>query len=194
MRIDSDFDVPAPVDQVWRYLLDVPRMAPNLPGAELNEVVDENTFKGHVATKLGPVSMKFGGIARILEKDESAHKVVIKAEGAEEKGKGQASMAITATLVRAGAGTKVLVAQDVEISGAAAQFGRGMIADVTAVLMRSFAQNVAEDIPRWSRGEERKAGSAAPANGFAIWWQATQAALKRFLGRFFVSSKARGLT
>jgi carbon monoxide dehydrogenase subunit G len=194
MRIDNEFEVPAPVDQVWRYLLDVPRMAPNLPGTELTEVVDEDTYKGRVVVKAGPVSMRFAGVAHIVEKDEPAHKVVLNASGAEEKGKGQARMALTATLVRAGTGTKVLVAQDIDISGAAAQFGRGMIADVTSVLMRSFAQNVAEDIPRWNRGEERQAGTAAPAKGFTIGLQAAITALKRFLGRFFVSSKARGLT
>ncbi len=193
MRLDNEFEVPAPVEQVWKYLLDVPRMAPNLPGTELNEVVDENTYKGHLAAKLGPVSMKFAGVARILERDEAAHRVVIKAEGAEATGKGQASMGLTATLVKAGSGTKVMVAQDIDISGAAAQFGRGMIGDVTTVLMRTFARNVAEDIPRWSRGEQRSQPAKA-ASGFSIWWQATKAALGRFLGRFFLSSKARGLT
>ncbi|MEV4316884.1 SRPBCC family protein [Actinocrispum sp. NPDC049592] len=193
MRLDNEFEVPAPVEQVWRYLLDVPRMAPNLPGTELNEVVDENTYKGHLAAKLGPVSMRFAGVARILERDEAAHRIVIKAEGAEATGKGQASMGLTATLVKAGSGTKVLVAQDIDISGAAAQFGRGMIGDVTTVLMRTFAQNVAEDIPRWSRGEQRSEPARA-ASGFSIWWQATKTALGRFLGRFFVSRKARGLT
>jgi uncharacterized protein len=188
MRIDNEFEVPAPVDQVWLYLLDVPRMAPCLPGAELTEVVDDNTYKGRVVTKLGPVSMQFSGTAHIVSKDESAHKVVLNAEGAEEKGKGQASMAVTATLVRAGAGTKVFVSQDVEIAGAAAQFGRGMVADVAAVLMKSFAQNVAEDIPKWQRGEQRMV-SAAPAKGFSIWWQATSAALKRFFGRLFGRSR-----
>jgi uncharacterized protein len=188
MRIDNEFEVPAPVDQVWQYLLDVPRMAPCLPGAELTEVVDANTYKGRVVTKLGPVSMRFFGTAHIVSKDEAAHKVVLNAEGAEEKGKGQASMAVTATLVRVGAGTKVLVSQDVEIAGAAAQFGRGMVADVATVLMKSFAANVAEDIPRWQRGEQRTV-SAAPAKGFSIWWQATSAALKRFFGRLFGRSR-----
>jgi carbon monoxide dehydrogenase subunit G len=188
MRIDNEFEVPAPVDQVWQYLLDVPRMAPCLPGAELTEVVDDNTYKGRVVTKLGPVSMQFSGTAHIVSKDDAAHKVVLNAEGAEEKGKGQASMAVTATLVRAGAGTKVFVSQDVEIAGAVAQFGRGMVADVAAVLMKSFAQNVAEDIARWQRGEQRMV-SATPAKGFSIWWQATTAALKRFFGRLFGRSR-----
>ena len=185
MLIESDFEVAAPVDQVWRYLLDVPRMAPNLPGAELTEVIDEHTYRGRVTSKLGPVSLRFAGIAKIVGQDEAAHRVLLNASGAEERGKGQATMDITATLVPAGRGTKVRVVQDLQVSGAAAQFGRGMIADVTNVLMRSFATNVADDIDRWSRGEARKDGSSAPAQGLAIGIQATVAALKRVWRRFF---------
>jgi carbon monoxide dehydrogenase subunit G len=185
MLIESDFEVAAPVDQVWRYLLDVPRMAPNLPGAELTEVIDENTYRGRVTSKLGPVSLRFAGIAKVVEQDAAAHRVLLNASGAEERGKGQASMDITATLVAVGAGTKVRVVQDLQVSGAAAHFGRGMIADVTNVLMRGFAANVADDIGRWSRGEARKDGSSAPAQGLAIGVQATLAALKRVWHRFF---------
>jgi len=183
MLIESDFEVAAPVDQVWRYLLDVPRMAPNLPGAELTEVIDENTYRGRVTSKLGPVSLRFAGIAKIVGQDEAAHRVLLNASGAEERGKGQATMDITATLVPAGRGTKVRVVQDLQVSGAAAQFGRGMIADVTAVLMRSFATNVADDIGRWSRGEARQ--SSAPAQGLTIGIQAALAALRRVWHRFF---------
>jgi carbon monoxide dehydrogenase subunit G len=184
MLIESDFEVAAPVDEVWRYLLDVQRMAPNLPGAELTEVIDENTYRGRVTSRLGPVSLRFAGIAKIVEQDEAAHRVLLNASGAEERGKGQANMDITATLVPFGRGTKVRVVQDLQVSGAAAQFGRGMIADVTNVLMRSFATNVADDIGRWSRGEARKDG-AVPAQGLTIGIQAALAALKRVWRRFF---------
>jgi carbon monoxide dehydrogenase subunit G len=185
MLIDSEFTVAAPVETVWRYLLDVPRMAPNLPGAELTEVIDQNTYRGRVTSKLGPVSLRFAGIAKIVEQDAAAHRVLLNAAGAEERGRGQANMDITATLVPVGRGTKVRVVQDLQVSGAAAQFGRGMIADVTNVLMRGFATNVADDIPRWSRGEARKDGSSAPAQGLAIGVQAAMAALKRVYRRFF---------
>lgn len=189
MLITSEFEVPAPVEQVWRYLLDVPRMAPNLPGAELTEVIDSDTYKGRVTTKLGPVSMSFAGIAKIIERDEPGRRVVLNASGADEKGKGQATMVMTSTLVKVGAGTKVTVSQDLQVAGAAAQFGRGMIQDVTNVLMRRFADNVADDIPRWSRGEERTAGSSAPAQGFSIGLKAALAALGRFFGRLFGRKK-----
>jgi carbon monoxide dehydrogenase subunit G len=185
MLIESEFEVAAPVEQVWNYLLDVPRMAPCLPGAELTEVIDDDHYHGRVTTKMGPVSMRFAGTVEILKRDEAARTVVLNAAGADEKGRGQANMAITATLVPVGRGTQAKVTQDLQISGAAAQFGRGMIADVTNVLMQTFATNVAEDIPRWSAGEGRAATSAAPAQGFAIGLHATVNGLKRFFRRLF---------
>ncbi|HEY2700732.1 MAG TPA: SRPBCC family protein [Pseudonocardiaceae bacterium] len=185
MLIDSEFEVAAPVETVWKYLLDVPRMAPNLPGAELTEVIDDDNYKGRVTTKMGPVSMRFAGTVEIVKRDEAKHTVVINAAGADEKGRGQANMAITATLSQAGRGTRAKVEQDLQISGAAAQFGRGMIADVTNVLMQNFAANIAEDIPRWTKGEDRATPSSAPAQGFAIGLQATVNGLKRFVRRLF---------
>ncbi|HEY0448357.1 SRPBCC family protein [Actinophytocola sp.] len=191
MIINSDFEVRAPVDQVWRYLLDVPRMAPNLPGTELTEVIDEDNYKGRVTIKMGPVSMRFAGDVEIVERDEANHRAVINAAGADERGRGQASMVLTATLVRIGSGTRVTVAQDLQISGAAAQYGRGMIGDVTNVLVQQFSTNAAEDIPRWARGEERQAGAAKSASAFSIGLTAAMTALKRVFWRFFGSNARR---
>ena len=190
MLITSEFEVAAPVEQVWRYLLDVPRMAPNLPGTELTEVVDEDNFKGRVSVSMGPVSLRFAGTAQIVERDEEGRRVVLNAAGAEERGKGQASMVLTATLTPSGTGTRVSVAQDLTIAGAAAQYGRGMITDVTNVLLGRFAANVADDIPRWARGEERT-GTAGSVSGFAIGFAAAMTALKRVFWRFFGSNARR---
>jgi carbon monoxide dehydrogenase subunit G len=189
--INSDFTVPQPVEQVWDYLLDVPRMAPNLPGTELTEVVDEDNFKGRVSVRMGPVSLRFAGTARIAERDAKQRRVVLHASGAEERGKGQATMTLTATLGKAlGGGTLVQVTQDLTIAGAAAQYGRGMITDVTNVLLGRFAANVAADIPRWARGEART-GETAPVSGFAIGFTAMVTALKRVFLRFFGSNTRR---
>jgi carbon monoxide dehydrogenase subunit G len=190
MQITSDFEVPQPVERVWEYLNDVPRMAPNLPGTELTEIVDEDTFKGRVTVSMGPVSLKFGGTAKFVERDEANHKAVLNAAGAEERGKGQAELLLTVTLAKSAGGTKVNVVQDLTISGAAAQYGRGMIADVTNVLMGRFAQNVAEDIPRWARGEERS-GTARSVSGFAIGFAAAMTAMSRVFWRFFGSNARR---
>lgn len=190
MLITSDFEVPQPVERVWEYLLDVPRMAPNLPGTELTEVVDDDNYKGRVSVRMGPVSLRFGGTATIVERDEPNRRVVMNAAGAEERGKGQASMVLTATLTRSAGGTLVRVSQDLTIAGAAAQYGRGMISDVTNVLLGRFATNVADDIPRWARGEERSGGATA-ASGLSIGVTAAFTALKRVFWRFFGSTARR---
>lgn len=191
MLINSDFEVPAPVAKVWDYLLDVPRMAPNLPGTELTEVIDEDNYKGRVTIKMGPVSMRFAGDVAIVERDETNRRAVINAAGADERGRGQAAMVLTATLAPAGSGTKVAIAQDLQISGAAAQYGRGMVTDVTNVLVQQFSRNAAEDIPRWIRGEERRAGPAKSASGLSIGITAAMTALKRVFWRFFGSTARR---
>jgi uncharacterized protein len=191
MLINADFEVPAPVDRVWDYLLDVPRMAPNLPGTELTDVLDEDNYKGRVTIRMGPVSMRFAGDVEIVERDEANRRAVINAAGADERGRGQASMVLTATLVAAGSGTKVAIAQDLQVSGAAAQYGRGMITDVTNVLVQQFARNAAEDIPRWLRGESRASGPVKSASGLAIGFTAAMTALKRVFWRFFGSNARR---
>jgi carbon monoxide dehydrogenase subunit G len=191
MLIKADFEVPAPVDRVWAYLLDVPRMAPNLPGTELTDVIDEDNYKGRVTIKMGPVSMRFAGDVAIVERDEAARRAVINAAGADERGRGQAAMVLTATLAKAAGGTKVTIAQDLQISGAAAQYGRGMITDVTNVLVQQFSRNAADDIPRWMRGEERASGQVASASGLSIGVTAAITALKRVFWRFFGSNARR---
>lgn len=192
MLIENEFDVAAPVDKVWAYLLDLPKLAPCLPGAELVGDDGNGTYEGKVTTKMGPVSLHFAGTAHIREADESARRIVMDASGSEEKGKGTAQMTVTSTLVSAGRGTKVKVAQDLQISGAAAQFGRGMVSDVTSVLMRSFAECIQHNIDAEGRGESTgRHAAAAPAGGFGIGLRAALLALKRVFGRLFgpMSSK-----
>ena len=185
MLIESEFEVAAPLEQVWKHMQDVPRIAPCMPGAELTDV-NGDVYKGRVTTKMGPVKMQFAGTAQIVERNESAKRIVMDASGSEEKGKGQATMKVTSTMVSAGSGTKVKVSQDLQLSGAAAQFGRGMVQDVTSVIMRSFAKCIADDIGRAHRGEAPlERGAAVPVKGFSIGMQAMMTALKRFFGGLF---------
>jgi len=136
---------------------------------------------------MGPVRLQYGGTAEITERDEAAKRIVVNAAGAEEKGRGQASMVVTATLSRAAQGTKVAVAQDLQLSGAAAQYGRGMISDVTTVLMRDFAKNMQNRIGALDRGvSPGQVTSAAPASGFTIGLRAAVMALRRVWARFFL--------
>ena len=185
MILDNEFTVAAPVDRVWAYFLDVPNLAPCLPGATLVGENGDGTYQGKVVAALGPVKLNFSGTARIVEADEAAHRMVLKAAGSEDRGRGEAEMTITATMRPADGGTRVSVAQDLSISGAAANYGRGLIADVTSVLLGSFAECVQADITGGGGGTAT-AVRAAPASGFAIGLRATVMALKRVFARFFL--------
>ncbi len=186
MLIKSDFEVPQPVDKVWEFFGDVAQVAACLPGAELTDDLGDDKYLGKVAIRMGPVKMQFSGNATITERDDVAKRMVIDAAGADEKGRGQASMLVTATLVAAGRGTTVNVAQDVQLSGAAAQYGRGMISDVTQVLMRQFATNMQSRIDAIERGDTAALAAASPASGFAIGVRAMRMALLRVFRRFFL--------
>jgi carbon monoxide dehydrogenase subunit G len=186
MLISNGFEVAQPVDKVWRFFDDVPNVAVCLPGAAITDDLGDEKYQGTVSVRMGPVSLRFGGVAEITERDVAAKRLVVRAHGAEQKGKGQASMVVTATLHAAGRGTKVDVTQDLQLSGAAAQYGRGMIADVTSVLMRDFATNLQSGIGRLERGESlAPAAHAAPAKGFTVGLRAALLALKRVFRRFF---------
>jgi uncharacterized protein len=188
MLIRNDFEVAEPVEKVWQFFQNIPQVAACLPGAELTEDLGGEKYKGRVAVRMGPVKLQFAGTADITERDEAANRVVVHASGADERGRGQASMVVTATLTRAGRGTRVDVTQDLQLSGAAAQYGRGMITDVTSVLMRDFSANMQTRIGRMDRGESAEqigAATAAPASGFLIGLRAARMALFRVFRRFF---------
>jgi uncharacterized protein len=188
MLIKSDFEVAEPVEKVWQFFENIPQVATCLPGAELTEDLGGDKYKGKVAVRMGPVRLQFAGTADVTERDEAANRIVVHAAGAEEKGRGQASMIITATLARAGRGTRVDVSQDLQLSGAAAQYGRGMISDVTSVLMHDFSVNMQDRINRLDRGESAEqinAATASPASGFTLGLRAARMALMRVFRRFF---------
>jgi uncharacterized protein len=189
MLIKSDFEVAEPVEKVWQFFDNIPQVATCLPGAELTDDLGGGKFKGRVAVRMGPVRLQFAGTADITERDDSAKRLVVSAAGAEEKGRGQASMIVTAALSRAGRGTRVDVTQDLQLAGAAAQYGRGMISDVSSVLMNDFAVNMQDRIARLDRGESAEqlaATSATPASGFRLGLRAARMALMRVFRRFFL--------
>jgi carbon monoxide dehydrogenase subunit G len=193
MLIRNEFEVAEPVEKVWNFFGDIPQVAACLPGAELTENLGEERYKGKVAVRMGPVRLQFAGTADITERDEDAKRLVVHASGADEKGRGQASMVVTAMLARSGRGTKVDVTQDLQLSGAAAQYGRGMISDVTAVLMRDFSANLQDRIGRIERGESAEqiaAAATTPAGGFTLGLRAALMALRRVYRRFFVPYQA----
>jgi uncharacterized protein len=195
MLIKNEFEVAEPVEKVWQFFENIPQVAACLPGAELTEDLGDDRYKGKVAVRMGPVRLQFAGTADITERDEAAKRVVVHASGADEKGRGQASMVVTATLARSGRGTRVGVTQDLQLSGAAAQYGRGMISDVSAVLMRDFSANMQDRIERLKKGEGEAGGESAeqiaaaaatPAKGVTLGLRAALMALSRVFRRFFL--------
>jgi carbon monoxide dehydrogenase subunit G len=193
MLIKNDFEVAEPVDKVWQFFDNIPQVAACLPGAELTDDLGDEKYKGRVAVRMGPVRLSFAGTADITERDNAGKRIVVHASGADEKGRGQASMVVTATLVRSGRGTKVAVTQDLQLSGAAAQYGRGMISDVTAVLMRDFSTTMQDRIERIERGESPEqiaAAAASPAKGFTLGLRAAVMAASRVFRRFFAPYQA----
>jgi carbon monoxide dehydrogenase subunit G len=187
--IASEFEVAEPVDKVWRFFDNIPQVASCLPGAELTKDLGDDKYEGRVAIRMGPVRMQFVGTADITERDDAAKRIVVHAAGADEKGRGQAAMIVGATLSAKGRGTKVAVTQDLQLSGAAAQYGRGMISDVSAILMRDFAVTMQDRIERIERGESAEqiaAAGGSSVSGLAIAMRATRMALTRVFRRFFL--------
>ena len=143
MDLTNEFTVPVPVERAWEVLNDVELIAPCLPGAQLQEI-EGDEFRGIVKVKVGPITAQYKGAATFQEQDEANRKIVLKAEGRDTRGQGSASAIITATMTESGSGadvsTHVVVDSDVTIKGKVAQFGRGMIAEVSAKLLTQFVE------------------------------------------------------
>ncbi|GII25573.1 SRPBCC family protein [Planosporangium mesophilum] len=165
MRLDHSFTVPVPVEQAWEVLLDLPRIAPCMPGATLTGV-DGDAFTGTVKVKLGPISLTYQGKGRFVERDEAARRVVISASGKDTRSAGTAAATVTATLSSEGDSTRVDVGTDLSVTGRPAQFGRGMIADVGAKLIGQFADCVAGKLTESAPVAAAPAASSeSPAGG-----------------------------
>jgi carbon monoxide dehydrogenase subunit G len=188
IHLENEFTVPASTDEVWEFLLDPRRVAPCMPGAELTEVLNDHQYKGKVNIKMGPVSLSFNGDVDITERDEVTKRMVMKATGSEMKGKGQATATVISSLERSGSGTRMRISQDIEMSGPLAQYGRGMIQDVSGSLMDEFAGRIQADL---SRGRNGAAAAPAPVrkknqvSGFKLGWIAFKSGIARFFRKLF---------
>jgi len=142
MDLNHQFTVAVPVEDAWRILTDVERIAPCLPGAQLQEV-EGDTYRGVVKVKVGPIQAQFKGQASFIERDDVAHKVVLKGEGRDTTGKGNAAAVITAEMTAVDASnTSVTVNTDLSVTGKVAQFGRGAMADISDKLLAQFVVNL----------------------------------------------------
>ena len=145
MDMTNEFRVATTPDRAWSVLTDVEKIAPCLPGAELQEV-EGDEYRGVVKVKVGPITAQYKGKATFVERDDAARRAVLRAEGRDTRGQGNAAATITATLEPDGDETIVRVNTDLHITGKVAQFGRGVLADVSAKLMQQFADNLQRDV------------------------------------------------
>ena len=158
LRFEYTFAVAAPVDRVWSYLTDPFRVAPALPGATITEKVDERTYAGTVTVKVGPVSARYKGTARFETLDPATHTAEMVASAQDTSGRGGADMRMTSRLAaRNGGGTEVTVVSEVNVTGIMAQFGRGLMQDVSDQLFQRFTDGVRAEL---ERAEEPAAAGA----------------------------------
>lgn len=187
MLIKNDFEVSDSIENVWKFFDDIPQVASCLPGAELTDKVGDDSYKGTVVIGLGPVKLEFDGTADILERREADKTIVVDGAGADKKGRGQAALQMNASLTSTAKGTNVAVELNLQVSGAAAQYGRGMIADVTSVLVGDFATNLQNRLEAIRKGlDPNLVASVKPASGFVIGLRALRMALRRVFRRFFL--------
>jgi carbon monoxide dehydrogenase subunit G len=147
MQIDNSFRVDVPVDEAWTVLLDLERIAPCLPGAQLQEIQGEE-YRGVVKVKVGPITAQYKGTAQLESVDDGAHTAILVASGRDTRGQGNASATIKIVLQADDGGTRVDVDTDLSITGKVAQFGRGVMADVSEKLLAQFVENLERDVLR----------------------------------------------
>jgi carbon monoxide dehydrogenase subunit G len=183
VRLENSFEVAAPPERAWDLLLDVPRVIPCMPGAELTETVDESTWKAKLSVKLGPISLAFATDVKRQEADEAARRATLSASARELRGRGAAQATIESSLTALdGGATRVDIATELTLSGAVAQYGRGVVADVSAQLVQSFADCLqAQLVSAPAEARAAVAAQARPVSGLRLGLPA----LARALGRFF---------
>jgi carbon monoxide dehydrogenase subunit G len=170
MEFDNSFEVPLPPAEAWKVLLDIQRIAPCMPGAELTEVLGDNTYKGKIGVRLGPVALTFAGIVKFDEIDNVRHTAKVSAQGTDAKGRGGANASSTFHLEPVGTGSKVLVHTNLTLSGAVAQYGRGVgIIQATATqIMNQFAKclkdKLGQELPAAAPPQPPPASAAAAAS------------------------------
>jgi len=204
VKFTNSFNVSLPPDRAWTVLMDIPRVAPCLPGAELLEVIDPDTYKGKVAVRLGPMVLAFVGTVRFEERDEAAHTARVKAQGTDSKGRGGANATASFKIEPAGAGSRVVIDTDLNLSGSVAQYGRGagVIQGIAAQIINQFSKSL-EALIAQSAPANAAAGAAAesaspststsapvaaapatkPISGFGLMVQVLKAAIANLFSR-----------
>jgi uncharacterized protein len=201
LELDNAFDVAAAPHDVYAFLLDVNRVAGCVPGAELSEVVDPSTFKGRVKIKVGPITVAYNGTARITSRDDDAHRAELEAEGRETSGPGSARAHAVMTVEDAGGHSHVTIHTDYQVAGRVAQFGRGVMEDVSRRIVGQMATCIKQTLEGESQAPAAEADAsgaasaapgegaslpapvpAKPINGLALFFQVLWDGIKRLFG------------
>ena len=163
MEFDNFFDVPLSPQQAWAVLMDIRRIAPCMPGAALTEVIDPQNFRGKIAVRLGPVALTFAGRLQFEDVDEANYSARVKAQGNDDKGRGSANATATFHIEPASGGSRVMIHTDLMLSGAVAQYGRGvgMIQATAAQIIGQFAGNLRKQL---EQQQASPASDIAPAD------------------------------
>jgi carbon monoxide dehydrogenase subunit G len=165
VKLENSFEVPASPEQTWELLNDVPRVVPCMPGAELTEVVDDDTFKAKMHVKLGPIALQFATDVVRDSVDEASRTTRMSAKARELKGRGGAQATIESSLEPVGTGTRVTIVTELALQGAVAQYGRGVVADVSNQLVKRFADCLADQLGEGGPGAAADASPAASVEG-----------------------------
>jgi carbon monoxide dehydrogenase subunit G len=173
MELENEFRVEAPVDRAWQVLTDLERIAPCMPGAQLQEV-EGDEHRGVVKVKVGPITAQYKGVARIVDRDREGGRLVLRAEGRETRGQGNASALITANLTADGDATFVTINTDLTVTGKVAQFGRGVLADVSAKLLTQFVECLEADVLAAEEAAPEPGPAVAPEASVPTNGEATQ--------------------
>lgn len=184
--MENTFVVPAPVDDAWRFLIDMPRVVPCMPGTELTEALDERRFRATARLRVGPVELAFGGEGELYDVDAVSHTAKLRAKGRDTKGRGAFQAEMVFGLTPRGEQTVARVDTDLTMSGSVAQYGRGagIVKGVAEQLTAQFAQNLSAQIAaaRGAVGEAPAPRKAEAISGLALLCAALKAMLRRWFG------------
>lgn len=187
MLISQTIVVDQPIDAVWKFFDDIPQVAACIPGADLTTKIAQDHFGGDVIISAGPVKLEFAGQAKVKSRDNAKKIITIDASGSDKKGRGEAQAVLIAALSPASGGTSLKISLELTVSGAAAQFGRGLIADVTAVLVNQTATSMQGRLKAISMGlDPNTVGGPKAASGVSIALTVVKKAAARIFARFFL--------
>jgi carbon monoxide dehydrogenase subunit G len=184
MKLENSFEVAAPPEKAWDLLMDVPRIVPCMPGAKLDEVVDSHHWKATMQVKLGPIGLTFATDVERTEVDEANRRVLLTAKARETRNRGQASATVESRLAPRNGGAKVDLVTDLSLSGAVAQYGRGMIEDISSQMVTSFAQCLEAQLGESAdEAEYAVAAQAKPISGLSLFFGSLWRRVKRIVRR-----------